>query len=63
MFNTDARTATLGEDWEGKCFSIVARLFPNKLTFQGVRFNGWETDETQSVQVALALPRDGGLTP
>jgi hypothetical protein len=63
MFNTDARTATLGKDWEGKWFSIVARLFPNKLTFQGVGFNGWETDETQSVQVALALPRDGGLTP
>jgi hypothetical protein len=60
MFNTDARTATLGEDWEGKGFSIVARLFPNNLTFQGVGFNGWETDETQSVQVALALPRDGG---
>ncbi|KAH6995446.1 hypothetical protein BKA56DRAFT_694517 [Ilyonectria sp. MPI-CAGE-AT-0026] len=25
--------------------------------------DGWETEETQSVQVALALPRDGGLTP
>ncbi|KAI3571502.1 hypothetical protein IWW34DRAFT_897973 [Fusarium oxysporum f. sp. albedinis] len=25
--------------------------------------DGWETEETESVQVALALPRDGGLTP
>jgi hypothetical protein len=63
MFNAEARTATLEEDWEGKWFSIVARLFPNKLTFHGVRLDGWETEETQSVQVALALPRDGGLTP
>jgi hypothetical protein len=63
MFNADARTATLEEDWEGKWFTIVARLFPNKLTFKGVRLDGWETEETQSVQVALALPRDGGLTP
>ncbi|EAQ88793.1 hypothetical protein CHGG_05412 [Chaetomium globosum CBS 148.51] len=29
----------------------------------GVRFSGWETDESQSAQVALALPRDDGLTP
>lgn len=63
MFNTEARTATLEEDWGGKRFSIVARLFPNKLTFEGVRFNRWEKDETQSVQVVLALPRDGALTP
>ncbi|KAK0710683.1 hypothetical protein B0H67DRAFT_635304 [Lasiosphaeris hirsuta] len=28
-----------------------------------VRLDGWETDDTQSVQVSLALPRDGGLTP
>ncbi|KAL6406056.1 hypothetical protein AUP68_10617 [Ilyonectria robusta] len=48
MFNPGARTATLEGDWEGKWFTIVARLFPNKLTFHGV---------------ALALPRDGGLTP
>ncbi|KAH7205075.1 hypothetical protein BKA60DRAFT_431811, partial [Fusarium oxysporum] len=48
MFNAGARTATLEEDWEGKWFTIVARIFPNKLTFHGV---------------ALALPRDGGLTP
>ncbi|KAK3350319.1 hypothetical protein B0T25DRAFT_611560 [Lasiosphaeria hispida] len=26
-------------------------------------FNAGETDDTQSVQVSLALPRDGGLTP
>ncbi|KAH6988810.1 hypothetical protein BKA56DRAFT_709876 [Ilyonectria sp. MPI-CAGE-AT-0026] len=25
--------------------------------------DGWETEDSQSVQVALALPRDGGLTP
>lgn len=56
MFNAGARTATLEEDWEGKWFTIVARLCPNKLTFHGV-------SESQSVQVALALPRDGGLTP
>lgn len=62
-FNTEAKIATLEEDWEGKWFSIVARLFPNKLTFQGVGFSGWETDESQSVQVALALSRDDGLTP
>jgi hypothetical protein len=63
MFNADAKTATLEEDWEGKWFSIVARVLPNKLGFQGVRLDGWETDDPQSVQVALALPRDGGLTP
>jgi hypothetical protein len=63
MFNADARTVTLKEDWEGKWFSIVARLLPNKLTFYGVRLDGWEGDETESVKVALALPRDGGLTP
>ncbi|KAH7122202.1 hypothetical protein B0J13DRAFT_567146 [Dactylonectria estremocensis] len=63
MFNPGARTATLEEDWEGKWFTIVARLFPNKLTFHGVSLDGWETEETRSVQVALALPRDGGLTP
>lgn len=51
------------EDWEGKWFTIVARLFPNKLTFSGVTLEGWETEETPSVQVALALPHDGGLTP
>ncbi|KAH7124717.1 hypothetical protein EDB81DRAFT_860922 [Dactylonectria macrodidyma] len=48
IFNAGARTATLEEDWEGKWFTIVARLFPNKLTLYSV---------------ALALPRDGGLTP
>ncbi|KAH7146778.1 hypothetical protein B0J13DRAFT_552622 [Dactylonectria estremocensis] len=48
---------------EGKWFTIVARVFPNKLTFYGVRLDGWETEDSQSVQVALALPRDGGLTP
>ncbi|EWZ28529.1 hypothetical protein FOZG_17742 [Fusarium oxysporum Fo47] len=63
MFNAGARTATLEEDWEGKWFTIVARIFPNKLTFHGVSLDGWETEETESVQVALALPRDGGLTP
>jgi ABC-type Fe3+ transport system substrate-binding protein len=42
MFNADVRRATLEEDWEGKWFSIVARLFPNKLTFHGVRLDGWE---------------------
>lgn len=63
MFNPGARTATLEGDWEGKWFTIVARLIPNKLTFHGVRLDGWEAEETQSVQVALALPRDGGLTP
>jgi hypothetical protein len=63
MFNAEARTATLEDDWEGKWFTIVARLCPNKLTFYGVTLDGWETGETQSVQVALALPRDGGLTP
>jgi hypothetical protein len=63
IFNTEARTATLEEDWEGKWLSIVARLLPNKLTFQGVRLDGWETEDPQSAQVALALPRDGGLTP
>jgi len=63
MFNPEARTATLEEDWEGKWFTIVARLFPNKLIFDGVSLDGWETEETQSVQVSLARPRDGGLTP
>jgi hypothetical protein len=63
MFNAEARTATLQEDWEGKWFTIVARLCPNRLTFHGVKLDGWETEESQSVQVALALPRDGGLTP
>jgi hypothetical protein len=62
MFNAAAKTATLEEDWEGKWFTITARLLPNKLTFVGVRLNGWEGEETDSVQVALALPRDGGLT-
>lgn len=33
MFNAEARLTTLEEDWEGKWFTIVARLFPNKLTF------------------------------
>ncbi|KAH7204968.1 hypothetical protein BKA60DRAFT_656034 [Fusarium oxysporum] len=42
---------------------LIARIFPNKLTFHGVSLDGWETEETESVQVALALPRDGGLTP
>jgi hypothetical protein len=63
MFNAKATTATLQEDWEGKWFSIVARLLPNKLTFRGVKLDGWEGEETGSVNVALALPRDGGLTP
>jgi hypothetical protein len=63
MFNAGARIATLEEDWEGKWFTIVARLCPNKLTFRGVRLDGWDIEETQSVQVSLALPRDGGLTP
>jgi len=63
MFNTVARTATLEDDWEGKWFTIIARLCPNKLTFHGVTLDGWEMEEIQSVQVALALPRDGGLTP
>jgi hypothetical protein len=63
MLNADAKTANLEEDWEGNWFSIVARVLPNKLGFQGVGLDGWETDDPQSVQVALALPRDGGLTP
>ena len=63
MYNAEVRTPTLEDDWEGKWFTIVARICPNKLTFLGVRLDGWETEETQSVQVALALPRDGGLTP
>jgi hypothetical protein len=63
MFNPAAKTATLEEDWEGKWFTIVARLCPNKLTFHGITLDGWEAEETQSVQVALVLPRDGGLTP
>ena len=63
MFNAGVRTATLEDDWEGKWFTIVARVCPNKLTFHGVHLDGWETEETQSVQVSLALPRDGGLTP
>ena len=63
MFNAAVRTATLEDDWEGNWFTIVARLCPNKLTFHGVSMDGWDTEETQSVQVALALPRDGGLTP
>ncbi|KAH8659483.1 hypothetical protein BGZ61DRAFT_370535 [Ilyonectria robusta] len=36
--------------------AFILDLYPRLL-------NGWETEETQSVQVALALPRDGGLTP
>jgi hypothetical protein len=63
MFNAETKTASLEEDWEGKRFSIVARLLPNNLTFHGVRLDGWEGEETESVQVALALPRDGSLTP
>jgi hypothetical protein len=59
MFNAEARPATLEQDWEGKWFSIVARVLPNKLAFQGVRLDGWETDDPRSLQVALALPRDG----
>jgi hypothetical protein len=51
------------ESYVGKWFTITARLLPNKLTFVGVRLDGWEGEETESVQVALALPRDGGLTP
>jgi len=43
--------------------AIVARLCPNKLTFHGGKLDGLETEEGQSVQVSLALPRDGGLTP
>ena len=45
MFNAEARSTNLEEDWEGKWFTIVARLFPNNLTFHGVRLEGWETDE------------------
>ncbi len=63
MFSAEATQTTLEEDWEGKWFTIVARLCPNKLAFHGVRLDGWETEDTQSVRVALALPRDGGLTP
>jgi hypothetical protein len=63
MFNTGVRMATIEDDWEGKWFTITARVCPNKLTFHGVRLDGLETDEIQSVQVSLALPRDGGLTP
>ena len=63
MFNPGLRTTTLEQDWDGKWFTIVARLCPNKLTFRGVRLDGWETEGAQSVQVALVLPRDGGLTP
>ena len=39
MFNAGARTTTLEEDWEGKWFTIVARLCLNKLTFYGVRLD------------------------
>jgi hypothetical protein len=63
MFNTEAKETTLEKDWEGKWFLIVARLCPNKLTFQDIRLEDWKTEDTQSVQVSLALPRDGGLTP
>ncbi|KAK3374717.1 hypothetical protein B0H63DRAFT_496128 [Podospora didyma] len=63
MFNAGVRTATLEDDWEGKWLTIVARVCPNKLTFLGVHFDGWEMDDTQSVQDSPALPRDGGLTP
>ncbi len=62
MFNSEAKAATLEKDWEGKWFTIIARLLPNKLTIRGVSLDGWETEETHSVQVSLALPRDGGLT-
>ncbi len=47
----------------GKWFTIIARVCPNKLTFHGVRLDGYDTEETRSVKVSLALPRDGGLTP
>jgi hypothetical protein len=63
MFNPDVRSETLEKDWEGKWFTIIARLFPNQLTFDGVSLDGWETEETGSVQVSLAMPRDGGLIP
>ncbi|KAM0322094.1 hypothetical protein ACHAQA_009723 [Verticillium albo-atrum] len=62
-FNAEARTATLEDDWEGKWFTIAARVCPNKLTFHGMAVDGWETDDPPSVQYSLALPRDGGLTP
>ena len=62
MFNTEPKATTLEEDWERKWFTITARLFPNKLAFEGVAVNGWETDDPQSVKVTLAMPRDGGLT-
>lgn len=62
MFSAGVRTAAIEDDWEGKWFTIVARLCPNKLNFHGMTVDGWETD-AQPVQTALALPRDGGLTP
>ncbi|KAH8755390.1 hypothetical protein F5883DRAFT_430760, partial [Diaporthe sp. PMI_573] len=62
MFSAGARPATLEEDWEGKWFTMISRICPNKLTFQGVRLDCWQ-DNSHAVQVALALPRDGALTP
>ncbi|EAQ84386.1 predicted protein [Chaetomium globosum CBS 148.51] len=62
MFNTEPKATTLEEDWEKKWFTIAARLFPNKLAFEGVAVNGWETDDPQSVKVTLAMPRDSGTS-
>ncbi|KAK8106681.1 hypothetical protein PG999_010040 [Apiospora kogelbergensis] len=65
-FNADVRTATLEEDWEGRWFTITARVCPNQLSFQGVSLDGWDLEDgagPKTVRVALALPRDGGLLP
>ncbi|KAK3348670.1 hypothetical protein B0T25DRAFT_623765 [Lasiosphaeria hispida] len=39
-------------------FSSLVFLMP---PLPNKRVNGWETDDSQSVQVSLALPRDGGF--
>ncbi|KAK8121489.1 hypothetical protein PG999_005609 [Apiospora kogelbergensis] len=65
-FNANVRTATLEEDWEGKWFTITARVCPNQLSFQGVSLDGWDLEAgagPKTVRVSLALPRDGGLLP
>ena len=63
MFNLEAKYTTLAEDWEGKWYTIVARVCPNKLSFGSISLDGWEKDQNQAIDVGLALPRDGGLTP
>ena len=62
MHNNQARSATLAEDWEGRWFTIIARVVPNRLRFEGVvALQGH--DKLQDIYTGLILLRDGALIP